>query len=164
MTSRWRVGLKKLKIIETEWTGVRNHSRSTNPEFFRRVKIGDAVVRCDSLKYTAQNFQPAALAFLLVAVRNGMHEEHLIDIVHMIRAAGQLRVSEATRACEALAQSAASVNEAGDVGHAPCAGGRKSRRPGNHKERRFRRSKRLTAQAQSNAKRRRRQPCWQFRA
>jgi len=144
--------------------GCKNHLRSTNPEFFRRVKIGDEVVSCDSLKYTAQNFQPAAPAFLLVAVRNGMHEEHLIDIVHMIRAAAHLRVSEATRACEALAQSAAGVNEAEDIGHAPCAGGRRSRRPGNHKERRFRKSKCLTAQAQSNAKRRRRQPDWQFRA
>ena len=147
-TSRWLAGLKKLKIIETEWMGVRNHLRLINPEFFRSVKKGDAVVRCDSLKYTAQSFQLAALAFLLVAVRNGMHEQHLIDTVDIICAADQMRVSEATIARDgALVQSAPSVNKAGDVGHAPCAGDSRSNRPGNHKERRFRRSKRLTARA-----------------
>jgi len=59
---------------------------------------------------------------------------------------------------------ASSVNNAGDVGHAPRAGGRRSNRLGNHKERRFRRNKRLTAQTQANAKKRRWQPGWQFRA
>jgi len=160
-TSRWLIRLKKLEITETEWTSV----RTTGPEFFMHVKKGDAVVRCDSLRYTTQSFQPAAPAFLLVAVRNGMPEQRLIDTVHMIYAADQVRVSEATIARDrALVQSASRVNNAGDVGHAPCAGGRRSNRPGNHKERRFRRNKRLKAQAQANAKRRRWQPGRQFRA
>jgi len=163
-TSRWLIGLKTLEITETEWTGVRNHLRSTGPEFFKRVKKDDAVVRCDSLKYTAQRFQLAALAFLLVAVRNGMPEQRLIDTVHMLRTADQMRVSEATIARDgALVHSAASVKNEGDVKHAPCAGGRRSNRPGNHKERRFRRSKRLKAQAQTDAKRQQWQPGWHFR-
>jgi len=160
-TSQWLIRLKMLDITETEWTSVRNHLSSTGPEFFRRVKKGDAVVRCNSLRYTAQSFQPAAPAFL----RNGMPEQRLIDTVHMIRAADQMRVSEGITARDgALVQSASSVNNAGDVGHAPRAGGRRSNRPGNHKERRFRRNKRLKAQAQANAKRRQWQPGWQFRA
>jgi len=94
-----------------------------------------------------------------------MPEQRLIDTVHMIHAADQMRVSEAITARDgALVQSASSVNNAGDVGHAPRGGGRRSNRPGNHKERRFRRNKRLKAQEQANAKRRRWQPGWQFRA
>jgi len=155
-TSQWLIRLKMLEITETEWTSVRNHLRSTGPEFFRRVKKGGAVVRCDSLRYTAQSFQPAALAFLLVAVRNGIPEQRLIDTVHMICAADQMRASEAITARDgALVQLASSVNNAGDVGHTPRAGGRRSNRPGNHKELRFRRNMRLKAQAQANAKRRR---------
>ena len=154
-----------LEITETEWTSVRNHLRSTSPEFFKRVKKDDAVVCCDSLRYTAHAFQPAAPAFLLVAVRNGMPEQRLIDTLHMIRAADKIRMSKAITALErTLAQSASSVNNAGDVGHTPRAGGGRSNRPGNHKERRFRKNKRLQAQAQANAKRRRWQPGWQFRA
>jgi len=41
-----------------------------------------------------QSFQPATPAFLLVAIRNGMPEQRLVDTVHMIRAADQMRVSE----------------------------------------------------------------------
>ena len=85
-----------------------------------------------------------------------MPEQRLVDTVHMIRAADQVHVSEAITARDvALVQLASSVNNAGDVGHAPRAGGRRLNRLGNHKERRFRRNKRLTAQAQANAKRRR---------
>jgi len=165
-TSRWPIGLKKIKITETEWTCIRNHLRSTSPEFFRRIKKGDAVVGCDSLKYTAQNYQPAALAFLIVTVRNGMPEQRLIDKVHMIRVTVQARESEATIAREeALVQLAESVKDEGDIGHAPRAGsGRSNLRLGNHKERRFHRSKRLEAQAQTDAKRQRRQPGFKARA
>jgi len=94
-----------------------------------------------------------------------MPEQRLIDTVHMIRAAVQVRMSEATIAREgALVQSAASVKNEGDVRHAPRVGGRRSNRPGNHKDRRFHSSKRLEAQAQTDAKRRQWQPGWQFRA
>jgi len=159
-TLQWLIGLKKLEITEKEWTCIRNHLRSTSPEFFRCIKKGDAVVGCDSLKYTAQNLQPAAPAFLIVAVLNGMPEQHLIDTGHMICVAVQARVSEATIAREgALVQSAEIVKDEGDVRHAPSAGGKRSNlRPGNHKERCFHRSKRLEAQTQTDAKSRRRQP------
>jgi len=93
-TSQWLIRLIMLEITETEWTSVRNHLRSTGPEFFRRVKKGAAVTRYDSLRYTVQSFQPATPAFLLVAIRNGMPEQRLVDTVHMIRAADQMRVSE----------------------------------------------------------------------
>jgi len=127
--SQWLSRLEMLEITETEWTSVRNHLRSTSPEFFKRVKKDDVVVCCNSLRYTAHAFQPAAPAFLLVAMRNGMPEQRLIDAMHMIRAADQMRVSKAITALErALVQSAFSVNNAGDVGHAQRAGGRRSNR------------------------------------
>jgi len=163
-TSQWLTRLKMLEITETEWTSVRNHLRSTSPEFFKRVKKDDAVVCCDSLRYTTHAFQPAAPAFLLVAVRNGMPKQRLIDTMHMIRAADQMRVSKAITALKrALVQSIFTVINAGHVGHAQHTGGRRSV-SGNHKERRFRRNKRLQAQAQASAKRRRWQSGWQFRA
>jgi len=143
-----------LEITETEWTSVRNHLRSTSPEFFKRVKKDNAVVCCHSLRYTAHAFQPAAQAFLLVTVRNGMPEQRLIDTLHMIHAADKMRMSKAITALErALVQQASSVNNAGDVGHTPRTGSGRLNRPGNHKDHHFRKNKRLQAQAQANAKR-----------
>jgi len=153
-TSQWLIVLKNLEVTKEEWPRIRNHLRSTSPQLFRRIRKGDAIIDCDSLRYEAQNFKPAALPFILVAVRHGMPTQVLIETVRAVRAAIQARVSEMAAAREtALAHPVKCDKDQGDIGHASRDGsGKPSSWPGNHKERRFRTSKRLEAQAQADAK------------
>jgi len=134
-TSQWLIVLKNHEVTKEEWPRIRNHLRSTSPQLFRRIKKGDAVIDCDSLRYEAQNFKPASLPFILVAVRHGMPTQVLIETVRAVRAAIQARVSEMAAAREtALAHPVKCDKDQGDIGHASRDGsGKPSSRPGNDK-------------------------------